>query len=393
MRGITTGKRFAVTALAVTTLTGAMLLTGCNRQEDAKTPVRPVTGNPGGSTLPPSQPPPTDSLSALEETLSVQPARSTSDARLPQPWQDVTPTASADAGSRQTVRKWISPVVLIGRGQIWLGDKAVAPVHCQSKRAENCTKEALKVTGTVAEFGLMPNEIVEGKFPALSALIVDLKDKDVPVVADRRTTWVTVETIMATLRAAGARPFLAVASQDGELVDALGVGTGLPEAATLVAARKAAEPGESVPGSLPTDATALTILVTAGGIAVEIGRPEGEPARPEVLGNIVESLIALSDRLRTAVPTLTTVTIRVDGEVAMEQVIQVIDGLRDTCGRTAHGQRCLKRTQLFAVIRLETAGAAVEPAKVELEAPLRLDPAAPSGLHLSDKPATPGLHL
>ena len=384
--------------LAVATM-GMLLATGCKphgpggAHDAAKTPAQQG----------PMAPKPTERVAALEQDMQVQPARTTSDAALPLPWQDATPTAGAAAAAGQ--RTWPGAAVLIGRKQVWIRNKAITPVHCQSQRAENCTPEALKEPSTVALFGFEASQLSDGKLQALVEAAAEFKDKTVPVIADRRATWQAVEAVMAALRAAGAKPLLAAGSHEGDLVDALGVGTALPEAPTLIAARRAAEPGESVPGGLPADATAMTIFVTSGGVSVEVSRPQGEAAYPEVLGNMVESLIALAQRVRQAAPKVTSVTLRVDPDVSVEQVIQVIDGVRDDCGRTSRGQRCTSRAQLFAVITLELTGAAAEPAKIGLDAPLHLDAAvkpdsaAPSGLHLGDapgtgaKPAAPGLHL
>ncbi len=345
------------------------------------------------------RPAPTERVSELEEDMQVQPPRTTSDARLPLPWDQVTPTVAADAAPTAPKRVWNAPAVLIGRKQVWLREKAIAPVHCVSKQPQDCTPEALQQPSAIATFGFLAEELADGKLTALTAAAAELKDKDVPVIADRRVNWQAVDAVMTTLRAAGARPVFAAGSHNGELVNALGAGTALPEAPTLIAARKAAEPGESVPGSLPSDATSVTVLVTANGVSVEIARATGEPAYPEVLGNLVESLIALCERLRLALPQITSITIRADGAATVEQVVQAIDGVRDTCGKTARGQQCTGRTQLFATISLESAGATPEAVKVGLDAPLHLDSAAPTGLHLSDspdplgKPATPGLHL
>ncbi len=375
---------------------GSLLVVGCKRHDgDKHAQPGPVNTAPRGD-VPPQ---PTERVGSLEQDMQVQPARSTSDARLPLPWQDITPTANPDAGSVAPARVWPGPAVLIGRGQVWLNGKAIAPVHCTSKKPEACTADATAHPSTVAQFGFEPGQIAEGKLQALVDLAAGFKDKDVPVIADRRVNWQAVEAVMAALRAAGAKPQLATGSMDGELVDALGIGTALPDAPTLIAARRAAEPGESVPGGLPSDATALTVLISASGVSVEIGRAQGEPAYPEVMGNIVESLIALAERMRLAAPKITSVTIRVDPDVPMEQVIQVIDGLRDDCGRTNRGQRCTARSKLYTSIQVQMAGPAAEATKIGLDAPLHLDAAAPSGLHLADtpepsaKPLAPGLHL
>ena len=382
-------QRHGVIALAALAV---LLAAGCKHQEQkGEQKAKPV------AMAGPTVPKPTERVAALEEDMQVQPARSTSDAGLPLPWLD--PTRAVGADVQAGVRTWPRLAVLIGRKQVWVGDKPIAPTHCQSKEAGNCTDDAVKAGSTVALFGFEPGQLSEGKLTALVAPANAWKDQQVQVIADRRVNWQAVETVMATLRAAGAKPVLAVGSHEGDLVDALGVGTALPEAPTLVAARRAAEPGESVPGGLPSDATALTILVTAGGVSVEVGRASGEPANPEILGNMVESLIALAQRVRQAAPKVTSVTIRIDPDVPMEQVIQVIDGVRDDCGRTSRGQKCTSRNQLFAVISLEMAGAAPEPAKIGLDAPLHLDAPAGNGLHLGDapangaKPVAPGLHL
>ncbi len=380
-----------------TVVVGALALAGCKRNDaDTAKGHGPVKSGPQADVPPPR---PTERVAELEQDLLVQPARSTADARLPLPWQDVTPTTRTDAGSPAPVRTWMAPAVLIGRTQLWLRDKAIAPVHCQSKKPESCAPEATKQASTVAQFGLDAAQLVDGKVPALANVAAELKDKDVPVIADRRVNWQTVDAVLATLRAAGARPQLAVGSHEGELVDALGIGTALPDAPTLITARRAAEPGESVPGGLPSDATALTVNVTESGVSVEIGRLAGEPTYPEILGNIVESLIALAERLQVAAPKITSATIRVDGDVPMEQVVQVIDGLRDTCGKTARGQQCVARSQLYTTLHVVLARAAPEATKAGLDAPLHLDAAPATGLHLSDtpdplgKPAAPGLHL
>ena len=383
----TTGAARPLMALVVV---GALVMPACKRQHNQE----PVVGV--------QQPPPrmpTEHIGELEDDLQVQPARTTSDARLAQPWADVTPTTQADAGSTKPVRTWTSPAVLIGRKQVWLRDKAIASLRCACKKPESCTPEATKMPNTIAQFGFEASQITDGKLQALVDAAAEFKDKQVAVIADRRVNWQAVDAVLAALRAAGAHPVLAAGSHEGELVDVLGNGTALPEAPTLLAARRAAEPGESVPGGLPSDATALTVLIGSGGVSVEVGRAQGEPAYPEVLGNIVESLVALAQRVRLAAPTITSATVRIDPDVTLEQVIQVIDGLRDTCGKTSGGQACHERWQLFTAIQLQMTGTAPEATKAGQDAPLHLDPAAPSGLHLSDtpdapaKPAAPGLHL
>lgn len=350
---------------------------------------------PGGNV--PHGPARAEPVAGLDDDLEVQPARTTADARLPQPWTDITPTAAADAGAKGPIRTWTAPTVLIGRRQVWLSDKSIAPVHCRAKDEASCQPEALRGPSGSARFGFAAEQLRDGKLAALADAAAALKDKEVAVIADRRVTWQAVETVLATLRAAGARPTLAAGGFDGELVDVLGIGSGRPEAADLTAARRQAEPTESAGGGLPSDATALTVEISPSGLSLEVGRAAGEPVRPEVMGNVVESLIAIGERLRRAAPAIDTVTLRVDPDVPMEEVVRAVDGLRDDCGRSGRGQRCTQRTQLFAHIAIVVAGAAVEPAKADAGGALHLDAApAPGGLHLSDKPATgaaPGLRL
>lgn len=377
----------------VMVLTGLLLAPGCKRDDDGHPPAAKSTNS-----APSPLPKPTDRVAALEEDFLVQPGQTTSDAAVPLPWQDVTPTRAAGAAIAAK-RIWTGPAVLIGRQQLWLRDKAIAPVHCSSKAAASCTADGTRHSGSDASFSFESGQLIDGKLQALVDVAAELKDKQVPVVADRRVSWQAVEAVMAALRAVGAHPVLAAASHQGDLANVLGVGTALPEAPTLVAARRAAEPGESVAGSLPSDATALTISVSTSGVTVEVGRAAGEPVGQEIIGNIVESLIALAGRVRMAAPNMTGVIVRVEPNVPMEQVVQVIDGLRDDCGRNNHGQECTGRTQLFTNIMLQLSGALPEPVKEELDVPLHLDAAAPSGLHLSDTPdsgakqPTSGLHL
>ncbi len=374
---------------------GLLLVAGCKRAGSEQNSC--VTQPPAATALQPQKP--TEPVAALEQDLLVQAARSSSDAHLPQPWQDVTPTVRPDAGAAEVVRTWSGPAVLIGRKQVWLQDKAIAPVHCVSKKPGACTPEATRQPSTLALFGFEPGQLSDGKLQALVDGAAALKDKQVPVIADRRVNWQAVDAVMATLRAAGARPQLVAGSHAGDIVDVLGIGTALPEAPTLIAARRAAEPGESVPGSLPADATSLTVVVSASGVSVEVGRVAGEPAYPEILGNIVESLIALAERVRMAFPGITSVTVRADPDAPMEQVVQVIDGLRDSCGRTNRGEACTSRVQLYTTIVVHMTGAPEPPTAGALDRPLHLDAGSPSGLHLSDtpdaaaKPAASGLHL
>ena len=404
---------------------GAVTLLACNKQGDQHPPGQTQANapTPAGNVPPLAQkqaaePNTVQSVDHLDDDLRVQPPRTTSDARLPPPWQEVTPTtAQAGQGTAQAgqgtklpapkpgaaaqtppdrgpVRTWMQPAVLIGRKSVWLADKAIAPVACTAKDPQQCQDEAASDRSS-ARYHFQPEQIENGKLKALTEAAAGLKDKDIVVLADRRVTWQTVDVTMETLRAVGARPILAAGGFDGELVNVMGAGTALPEAATLTAARRAAEPKESSPGSLPQDATTLTIEVTPQGVAVEIGRATGEPVRPEIMGNVVESLIALVSRMLLAAPAVQHVTLKVDADVAVEEVIRVIDGVRDDCGRTGHGQRCPHRLQLFARIEILLNPPSPEPLQIGVDGSLRLDAKAPvpGSLHLGDGNGGLGLRL
>ena len=389
-------RRVGVPAMAV----GCVVLgtVACQKKEASAPGGQKVTGQEAGPAHK------MEPVETLEDDLKVQVARTTSNAVLP--WVDATPTtADGKPATGPQAHQWASPTVLIGREEAWINDKPLAKIACIPLKDGACTPEAVKSGALEARFEWAAGTVVDGKIPALVAAGGAWQDQRVVVLADRRTTWQTVHVTMETLRSLGAKPVLAAGSFDGALVDVLGAGTALPEAATLTAAKHAANPGSTQAGGLPDDATSLTIDVGTSGASVLVGRKSGEPARPEVLGSLEQALIAIVERLRLAAPSIQSVTVRVDPAAGLEEVVRVIDGVRDDCARTGHGQGCTSRTQLMATIGLELLGAAPAPA-APAAAPtptegggigLRLGApgggGSPGELHLGAAPAGIGLRL
>lgn len=342
-------------------------------------------------------------VQTLEGDMALQVARTTSDARVALPWIDVTPTTAPGEKvlPAKHERKWTAPTVLLGREKAWINDKPLGAMSCTPIKEGACAPEAVKM-GTMDARYAWADGVKDGKIAALAQAGVGWKGQQVIVLPDRRVSWETVHAAMQTIRAVGGTPILAAGGFEGEMVDALGTGTAMPVAATLTDAQRAANPGASQEGGLPNDAVSVTVEVGSSGVGVVIGRVSGEPSRPEVIGSLEQALIAILERLRLAAPAIKSVTLQVAPDAAIEEAIRVIDGVRDDCARSGHGQRCTVRHTLMSTIELTTAGAPPPPTApaagaqpsdpAAAAAPAAL-PTGDGGLHLNGPSGGTGLHL
>ncbi len=320
--------------------------------------------------------------------------------------QDATPDGAAPTGTIA----WHGPAVLIGRKQLFVDGKVIAEVRCVGREGASCDEGALRAsTGKhLLDFGadalVTAEDGASAHVLALRGPAAAWKDKDVAVIADRRVAWGAVEQVVATLRAAGAKPRVAVASFIGGLVDVWPEGVAAP-VAPVAAGGECGTP--TADDNLPDDVASVLLRVGRGGVGLELQRQSGEVAPREVLGNVLETLSAWAGRIHGAFPAIDTITLVIDPETPAEEVVRALDGVRDDCGQRAKGTPCHDRRRLFThvVLRLEAAaqpapasagdaGAAEAPGKPGGGLDLRLGDPQGGALRLDQRPrAMGGMHL
>lgn len=289
----------------------------------------------------------------------------------------------------KTPRTWLVPAVLVGRTHLFAAGKPIAAVACKADPQTLCDAAGLRGPTGKQALDLDPT--------ALAALTTAAQangwsGKEVLVLMDRRVAWSAIEAVQTTLRAAGAQPVLTAATYAGQLARIL------PPAGTVATPEPANSPGtppsqvggESTnqPDAVPDDVQGVTVGVTAHGITLLLTRKQGEPVQPELLGNVLESLAAWAERLHTAAPSVSEVTISIEPAAPVEEVVRAIDALRDTCARVAKGTPCHDRRVLYPRLLLVRAGTAAPATAPEAATPTE-GQAEPPGLILGN----PSMHL
>ncbi len=295
-------------------------------------------------------------LAWLDAVHGLELAVTTSHQVAPLPWQEPAPAAQAPAAPTSatapgqpvqppvTPRVFNKPAVLIGRGQWFVGARALGPVRCASDSPDLCKAEALRgPTGKVV-LDFDPAALQGVLLTALQEPAAAWKGQQVLVFADRRVAWSAVDAVLQTCKAAGAEPVLVAATYDGQLAEVFAKSV----APTAVAAAVAGAGAESNPASaVPEDLSAVRVQVGRSGVSLFLDRKSGEPLQPELLGNVMESLAAWAQRLRATVPSVHAATVEADDKAPLEEIVRVIDALRDSCAKIAKGMPCDKRDAWF----------------------------------------------
>ncbi len=305
--------------------------------------------------------------------------------------------AQPPPGPPKTPRTWLQPAVLIGRAQVFVAGKPVGKVTCTAETPELCAAEALR--GPTGKQALDVDATVQAAVGA-AAQANGWNGKEVVVLADRRIAWSGLEGVQQALLTVGARPVLAAATYAGQV-------TRVMPAANAVAA--AGSPGEMAANhplpataatggessaqadAVPDDLTGVTIGVTGHGISLLLARKGGEPAQPELMGNVLEALTAWAERLRAAAPSVQEATLSIEPQAPVEEVVRAVDALRDTCARVAKGTPCHDRRVLYPRILLQRAGAPAPADPTAAPAPALL--LGEPSMHLADQPPMGQLRL
>lgn len=305
-----------------------------------------------------------DPISWLGGEWMVEPPRSTSAEALPLPWQVVTPTAAQPAPPPQ----WTGAVVLIGRQKVFANGEAIANVRCRADVAELCNPEGLRDRTGRQVLDLDPASLdSDGQLRGLATTVATRgwRGRAVAILADRRVAIGAVLQVRDTLTRAGAQPQLAVAQLSGNLALLLPTqaASAVPPAAAVTAVAAAAD--ASPAGPLPLDVQAFVVRVLRHGVHLQLQRANDAPAAtPELLGNLVETLNVWAERTRLVAPRLTEAQVACHPEAPLEEVVRVIDAVRDTCARASKGEPCHDRRELFRSVQLSIEAAAVAPAAV-----------------------------
>lgn len=257
----------------------------------------------------------------------------------------------------KTPRTWLQPAVLIGRTQVFVAGKPVGKVTCTAEKPELCGADALR--GPTGKQALDVDPTVQAAVGA-AAQANGWHGKDVVVLMDRRVAWSGVEGVQQALLTIGARPVFAAATYLGQVTRVT------PAANAAAAPPPETEPGVAVVATggessaqadaVPDDLTGVTVGVTGHGMTLVLARKGGEPAQPELMGNLLEALAAWSERLRAAAPSVQEVTVSIEAQAPVEEVVRAVDALRDTCARVAKGTPCHDRRVLYPRILLTRAG-------------------------------------
>jgi hypothetical protein len=308
---------------------------------------------PSGATAT-AEPPPfgSDAVSWLGGEWMVEPPRSTSVDALPLPWRVVTPTAAQPAPPPQ----WTGPVVLVGRQKVYVQGEAVATVRCRAEVADLCTPEGLRDRTGRQVLDVDPASLDgDGQVRGLAAAVAarGWSGQHVILLADRRVAIGAVMQVRDTLTRGGALPHLAVAQLTGQLALLLP-----PQAATAVSVAAdvtAVVTSGDTPavGPLPLDVQGFVVRVLRHGVHLQLQRAGGAPAAtPELLGNLVETLNVWAERTRLVAPRLTEAQVACHPEAPLEEVVRVVDAVRDTCARASKGEPCHDRRVLFSSVQL-----------------------------------------
>lgn len=342
----------------------AMLLAttaACKRGPDGEPPrgtgPAPVAGQPQSK---PGSPPPPPALTSdpvvwLEEQ-GAQLARSTALQAAPLPWREVTPT-QGDAMAAP-VRQWLQPALVIGQRQLFAGGEVLGPVACAAELPEQCSPAAMAAP-TAKQLLHVPAGDLDPQGRWLTVLSAaqakGWAGKSVWLLADRRIAAGAVLAAERALRQAGAVPQLGVATLDGHLA-ALIPARGQPAAAVELSfpASQAQVPAAELPlGAAPTDLVAIRVQVRRGGVHLILSRPAPAAAvTPELLGSVAEALNMWAEKARRAAPQITLASVEVSADAPWEEVVRVVDALRDTCARAPKGTPCRDQRPLYETVMI-----------------------------------------
>jgi hypothetical protein len=308
-----------------------------------------------------------EAVAVIDAQFELEPPRSTAGEAVALPWLEVTPVSAAPGPEgdvpKQPVKpelRWLHPLVLVGRRQVFVEGKPILDVACHAENPDLCTKDGLRApTGKQAlDFG--PGDSV---LAAVSGACAKWVGQDTAVLADRRLHAGAVERMLRSVAAAGAKPVLVVATYEGELVRLLPATVLLPPAPTPSAAVSPVSTAGSVgasgaaagsidtsgAGEVPDDVRGVTVRVASSGMSLELARQAGEPATPALLGNVMETLAAWAERLRAAAPAVTLAQVTADPDAPIDEVVRAVDAMRDSCAQVAKGTPCHERVHRFQV--------------------------------------------
>jgi len=106
------------------------------------------------------------------------------------------------------------------------------------------------------------------------------------------------------------------------------------------------------PGTLPADVASMHVLVRTSGVTLELARAKDPPATPELLGNLMETLNKWAERVKSVYPALPDVAVKAEAGVPFEEIVRVLDALRDSCASAPKGTACKEPRVYFASPRL-----------------------------------------
>ncbi len=297
-----------------------------------------------------------DPVSWLDARFEVELPRSTAPKPADLPWTVSTPSAATapDAGSArpEPVRAFQAPVVLVGRRQVFVGDAPVLTVQCSGEPADLCKPDSLRAP-TGKQRLRLPAEAVagDGAITAIEAALTSrgAAGQSVWVLADRRVDAATVAQVLAAVARAGGKPIAGTATLAGRLAAVFPD----PAAVSVPAAATEAVGESGGAGPVPTDLQAVAVRVRRTGVTLFFERPAPQPSiTPEILGNVTEALSVWAERARAVAPAVTRAAVRADADAPWEEVVRVVDALRDTCARAAKGTPCHDQRALFGQVDL-----------------------------------------
>lgn len=289
------------------------------------------------------------------EEIGVQLPRSTATHTAAQAWEELPAAKVPDAGNLAPQHRWLEPAILIGTSQLYAGSDRLGPVACAADLPEQCTAQALSAPTAKQLLHAAAADVDEGgrwKQVLDAAQARGWAGKTVWLLADRRIAASAVLAAERALRHAGATPQLGVATLDGQLAVLLPATTGPGSPAELSFAPSSAQaPAELPPGAAPTDLVAVRVQVRRQGVHLMLTRPQpAATVTPELLGSVVETLCVWAERARVAAPHVRLATVQASADAPWEEVVRVVDALRDTCGRAAKGTPCHDRRPLYEAV-------------------------------------------
>jgi hypothetical protein len=73
---------------------------------------------------------------------------------------------------------------------------------------------------------------------------------------------------------------------------------------------------------------------------------------PELLGSVAEALNMWAEKARHAAPRITLASVEVSADAPWEEVVRVVDALRDTCARAPKGTPCRDQRPLYETVMI-----------------------------------------